>query len=120
MLTKPVDQLTATDPAGREIKHKALLGIHGRIELGAVEDKERFHGGMPHALVAIDEGVALNQREAECRTLLDQAGVQVDATERGLGLGDRGFKHAEVTDTWRATGHLEEAPVQLDNLPNVR
>jgi hypothetical protein len=72
MLTKPVDQLTAADSARGEIEHEALLIIHGGIDLDAVKDQEGFHGSMPHALIAIDERVALNQREAQGRGLLNK------------------------------------------------
>jgi hypothetical protein len=69
-------------------------------------------------LVAVDEWVVvLNQREAQRRGLLDHRGVQIDATERGLGLSDGGVKRARVADTQRAAANLKDAAVQLDDLP---
>jgi hypothetical protein len=40
MLTEPVGQLAAIESACGEIEHKALLGIDGGIDLGAVEYQE--------------------------------------------------------------------------------
>ena len=88
MLTKPVGQLAAADSAGGEIQDEALLIIHGRIDLGAVQDQEGVHGSVPDALIAIDERVALNQREAQRCGLLNQRRIQTDASKTGLGLGD--------------------------------
>lgn len=87
MLAQPVGQVAATDPAGREIEDETLFFIHRGSDLGTVEDQKGFHGGVPHALVAIEVRVALNQREAERRRLLNQRGVQIGATEGSLGLG---------------------------------
>ena len=61
MLTKPVDQLTTPDVAGREIEHEALLVVHGRVDLAAVENKKSFHGSVPHTLVAVHKRVVLHQ-----------------------------------------------------------
>ena len=90
MLTKPVDQVTASDAAGCEIEHEALLVVYAGIDFAAVENEEDLHGGVSDAFVAIDKGVALNQREGERSGLLNQRGIQIAATERGLGLADRG------------------------------
>src|SRR6266480_680888 len=49
------------------LEYKALLGIDGGIDLGTVEYQKRFHGGMPDALIAIDERVVLNQRHTQHR-----------------------------------------------------
>src|SRR2546425_270993 len=71
---------------------------------------------MPNALVAVDEGMILDQREAErCRFLL-QRGIQIDTTKRRLGLGDGRFERAKIPDPGCATRGFEESPVQLDDL----
>jgi len=88
MVSEPVGQFVAIEPASGEIEYKALLGIDGGIDLGTVEYQERFPGGMPDALVAIDKWVALNQRHTQHRGLLRERGIQVITTECGLGLGD--------------------------------
>lgn len=85
MVTKPVGQVRPVHPASGEIEHETLLVIEGGVDLGAVEDKEGFHGGVPDALVAVDERVVLNQREAHRRGLLDHRWIQIAATERRLG-----------------------------------
>ena len=114
MLTEPVGQLAVIEPALGEIEHNALLRIGGSIDFAAVEDEEGLHGGMPDALVAIDKRVALDQRQTQRRGLLRDSGIQVSATERGLGLGDCRLQRAEVPDAGRAACRLQEAPMQLD------
>ena len=63
--------------------------------------------------------VALNQRQTQRRGLISERGVQVTTTERGLRLGDCGLQRTEVPDAGRAPGRLEEAPMQLNDLPSV-
>jgi hypothetical protein len=101
MASEPVGQLAVIEPASGEIEYKALLGINGRIDPGAVEYQECLHGDMSDAFVAIDERVALNQRQTQRRDLLSESGIQVSTTERGLGLGDCGLQGSEVPDTGR-------------------
>jgi hypothetical protein len=102
MVTKPVRQLGAIDPAGGEIEHETLLFLYGRSDLGAVKDQKGLHGGVPQALVAVQERVPLNQGDAQRRGLLDERGIQVDSAERGFGLGDGRFKRGEVADAGAA------------------
>lgn len=45
-----------------------------------------LYSGVPNALVAINERMALDQREAQCGRLLIQCGIQLDTIEGGLGL----------------------------------
>src|SRR3989442_5458381 len=60
------------EPASGQIEYKALLGVDGGIDLGTVEYQECLHGGMPDTLVAIDERMALSQRETQRRGLLSE------------------------------------------------
>jgi hypothetical protein len=90
----------------------------GGIDLGAVKDQESFHGSVAHALVAIDERVALNQREAQGYGLLNKRRIEIDAAESGLGLSDGGLKRAKISNARCAAGHLEEAAMQVDDLPH--
>src|SRR5712691_11791289 len=98
MLTKRVGQLSTFDPASGEIEHETLLILYKRIDLTAVENQERLHGGVADALVAVHERVASNQREAQDRGLINQGWIQVDAAERGLGLGDGRLEGAQIAD----------------------
>ena len=102
---------------GGEIEHEALLITDGSVDLAAVEDQERLHRCMPYTLVAVNERMVANKREAQRRGLLDPCGIQVDATEGGLGLSDGRVERTKVTDPGCAAGHLEEAAVQIDHLP---
>jgi hypothetical protein len=117
VLTKPIGQVVTSDPAGGEVQHEALLLIYRGIDLAAVEDQEGLHRGVPHAFVAIDERVALDQREAKCGGPLHQRRVQVNAAEGGRGLCYGGLEGAEIAEAGGAAGCLEEDPVQLDDLP---
>jgi len=117
MLTQPVGQLAVIEPARREVQHDLLLRIRGGIDFAAVEDQESLHGGMPDAFVAIDERVALNQGQTERCGLLSESGMQVTTTKRRLGLGDCRLQRPEVPDARRSACRLQEAPMQLDDLP---
>jgi len=114
---EPVDQLTTIEPAPGEIEYEALLGIDGGLDLPAVEHQECLHCGMPNALVAIDERVALNQRQTQRRSLVSKSRIQLSTTERGPGLGDCRFQRPEVPNAGCAAGRLEEATMQFNDLP---
>jgi hypothetical protein len=90
MLTKPVDQMIAPDPAGCEIEHEALLVAYGSVDLGAVENEDGLHGGVSSAFVAIEERVALDQRERPA----SGAGLRLPESAR---WADKG------TEKWRVT-----------------
>ncbi len=57
MLTKPVGQLGPIDPAGGDVEHETLLFIDPSVDLVAVEDEKRLHGGVAEALVAVDDSI---------------------------------------------------------------
>lgn len=63
VLTQPVDELAPVDAARRQIQHEPLLLVQAGVILGAVQHERRFHGGMAHALVPVNEGVISHQRE---------------------------------------------------------
>src|SRR5258706_16371143 len=84
MVTKPIGQVRPIDPTGGEIKHETLLVIDGGVDLGAVEDEKGLHGGVPDALVAVDERMVPNQGEAQRCGLLDKGWVEIATTERRL------------------------------------
>src|SRR3990167_3113786 len=117
MATKPVGEGTAGGPAGGEIEHEALLVVHRAIDVRAVQDQTRRHRRMCHALVAINERVALHQREAKRRSFLSERGIQVDTAERGFGLSDSGLKRSDIAGARGAAGRFEEAAMQFHDLP---
>jgi hypothetical protein len=57
VLTQPVDELDPVDTASGEIQDDAFLIIDAGVDFGAVENEKCLHGGVPHALVAIEERV---------------------------------------------------------------
>src|SRR2546422_1626604 len=116
VLTQPLGKLDSLDAPRRQIEHDAFLITDRRIDLGAVQNEERLHGGMANALVAIEESVALEQGKAQRRCLLHQRGIQVGSTKAGLGLRDGRFECAEVPDPGGVTRRSEQSPMQLDDL----
>src|SRR5712692_6567229 len=78
----------------------------------------RLDGSDPDAFVAALFGrLVLNQREAQRRGLLDHRRIQIAATERRLGLSNRGVERAKIANASRAAASLEDEAVQLDDLP---
>src|SRR6266849_348906 len=86
VLTQPIGELASIDAARRQVEHDAFLITYLGVDLRAVQNEKRLHSGMPNALVAVDEGMVLDQREAEHGRLLHQRGIQIDTTKRRLGL----------------------------------
>ncbi len=81
-----------------------LLVVLTRAEVRAVIRSSRARPDcVPHSLVAIDERVPLNQREAQGCGLFNQRGIQVDATEDGFRLGDG-------ADSSTPTSRIPDAP----------
>jgi hypothetical protein len=117
MVTKPVGQVHPVDPAGGEIEHKTLLVIDGGGDLGAVEDEEGLHVGVPDAIVTVHEGVVLNQREAQRRGLLKHARIEIDTAERRLCLSNGGVERSKVADARCAAANLEDAAVPIRRPP---
>jgi hypothetical protein len=64
---KPVRELRPIDPPGSQAQHEMLLLLDGSEINAAVEDEKGLHRGVGETLVAVDEGVVLNQREAGAR-----------------------------------------------------
>ena len=88
MLAQPVRQLAASDAARSEIQDETFLILDRCLNLRAGQDTERLHCRMSQAFVSVDEGMPLDQREAQRRGLLRQRGIQIDAAEGALGLCD--------------------------------
>src|SRR5687767_8063188 len=115
MLSQPVGELASTVAARGKIKHEAFLIIHPGFDLSAVENEKRFHGCMSDALVTVEERMLQNEREAERCRLLNQSGIQVGTTERGLGLSDGRFQRAKIATARGTTCHPQESSVQVDD-----
>src|SRR6266508_593294 len=111
------------DPLGKQQweETQAAAGVLG-VQLSSLEVRgakdlaSAFASAMKHRVQA-DERVVLDQRQAERRALLNEGRVQVSTTEGGLGPGDCGLERAEVPDAGGAARGLEQAPMQLNDLP---
>jgi hypothetical protein len=126
VLTQPIQKIQkfgSVQPAGGQMHHDAFLIIDVGIDLGAVQNEERLHGGMADALVPVDEGVVLDQGEAKGGRILSQRRVQVGPVERRPGQSQGRFQRSEIANPSRTARGLEESPVKLRSSttsPSVR
>ena len=70
MVPDPVGQFGAADATSSEVEHKTLLLIDGGVDVRAIEQKKGGHCSVSHALVPVDKGVTLREREAQGGCLL--------------------------------------------------
>lgn len=112
MLFEPSEELVPQKRAGGKREHDALLIIDVRIKGVPVQREEDFHRGMNDTLVAVDEWVALHQREAESCCLGDDGRIEVLTSEGGLRLGHSCLDGAEVTNACGATARLKNPLVE--------
>ena len=80
--------------------------------------QHRFHGRVSDALVAVYEGMVLNEEVPERRSLLFNRWIQFVAIENLQRLQDGGFETAVVTNTERAARLLHDSPMKFDDLGN--
>jgi hypothetical protein len=127
-LIRPGDPQLLGAPRRWQLRYDrvAAFGLNSRIVDDPASNsgfprgsRGNLHGSMPDALVAVDEWVALNQRQTQRRGLLSESDIQIATAERGLGLGNCGLQGTEVPDAGRASCRLQEAPMQFDNLPQL-
>lgn len=59
---------------------------------------------MTDALVAVDEGMILDQGEAQGCGFRNETGIQIVAAERLLGLAEGGLQQAEIPKAVGTTG----------------
>jgi hypothetical protein len=116
VLLKPAGQLSSADAARGEVEHETLLIVDGGINLGAVEQKKGGHRSVSQALVSVDKRMALSEREAQRRCLLDHIAVEVTSSERGSRLGHSRFEGCQVTKSGGTTSRCEHETVQFDYL----
>jgi hypothetical protein len=62
---EPSCELVAIQFARSHLKNDSLLLVHWRAGLKTVQDEKDFHRRMARALIAVDEGTALDEREAK-------------------------------------------------------
>ena len=113
---EPSRELLARQPTGRKIEHQPLLFVDKGINLAAVQNQECFGRRMADALVPVDEGVVVHQRETEGCGFVSERGVKVDASETGSRLGERGFQRTEITDPGSASSSFDHRAVEIDDL----
>ena len=71
---------------------------------------------MPDALVAIDEGVVLDEREGKCGRLGGQIGIQIMAGEGHPWLSGGRFERTKIAEALPTAGLGQEPLMQSQNL----
>jgi hypothetical protein len=92
----PASELFSTQLSGCKPQNDPLLLINSGIEFVTVQDQEHFHRKMPNPLVAIDEGMIADQREAQGGGFGRQAWMQILPLKRHLRLSNSRLKAAQI------------------------
>jgi hypothetical protein len=108
VFVKPGGDFVAAQATGGDVEHQTFLHIDRRLDLTAVKHKERFHRGVPDALVAIQKRVVSNEGEAQRGSLVRQREVEIDAVKARSRLCQRGIESTEVADTRYAARPLDD------------
>ena len=116
MSIEPGPQTLTIHLSGCDSKDRLLGLIHRRLDPAPVEPKKRRHRRMPNALVPVDEGMVLDQREPERRRLRRQAWIQIIASECLPWLRDCGLQGSEVTKHGLLAGLFHDQPVKEEHL----
>src|SRR5262245_61095778 len=87
-----------------------------RIKGVAVQHEEDFHRGVTDTLVAVDEWVALHEREAKRCCLGDRGRIEVLTSEGCLRLGHSSLDDAEVANACGATARRKNPLVEGEDL----
>ncbi|CAN99144.1 hypothetical protein predicted by Glimmer/Critica [Sorangium cellulosum So ce56] len=88
------------------------MGIKGV----AVQHQEDFHRRMADTLIAVDEWVALHEREAESCRLGDHGRIELLTSEGCLRLGHSSLDGAEVANACGATARRKNPLVEEEDL----
>jgi len=109
-------QSGAIEGTRRDLKNRPLGLVYRGFESAAIQAKEREHGGMANALVAVDEGMVLDEGEAQSGGLARQGRIEVRSPERLPRLGDGGLHRTEVADTRLLPALFHDEAVEKQHL----
>jgi hypothetical protein len=98
VVAQPLGEFVASPLTRGDVKHQGLLLVNTRVDFQAVQDQEDFHRRVPDAFVAVDERMVRHEGKSERCRFVDERGIEVDAVERDLRLGQGGFQQPEVAD----------------------
>jgi len=115
MTLKPDYQFVPVDPASSHPEHHSFLLIDGGPQAQAIEAQESIHSSMPGALVAVDEGVVLDEGKAESGGLVDEGRVQILAAKSHPRLRQSGFECTFVSHPGRAARVGDDELVKEEN-----
>ena len=90
-------------------QNNGLCSIDCGGQLDAVQHEGRFHGGMADPLVAIHEGMVLDQGEPQRCCFGIQSWVKINTAKTLVGLGDGGLQQAQVPQTGHASARLSQS-----------
>src|SRR3990172_2853022 len=112
----PLHEVVSGEFARSELEHHALLFVHGRAHLVAIQHQERLHRGMPRSFVPIYERVSHHERESEGCCLLDHARVEVLAAKARPWLRHRGLQCSQVPNAGGAPSPCDDPLLECDHL----
>ena len=112
----PASELFSTQLSGCKTQNDPLLLINSGIEFVTVKDQEHFHCKMANALVAIDEGMIADQREAQGGGFGRQAWIQILPVERHLRLSNSRLKAAQIAHALKPARLPEHEAMKLQDL----
>jgi hypothetical protein len=112
----PASVLLTTQLSGRKAEDDPLLLINSGIEFVTVQDQQHFHCKVANALVAIDEGMIADQREAQGGGFGRQAWIQILPAERHLRLSDRRLKATQISHAIKTARLQEHKAMKLQHL----
>jgi hypothetical protein len=116
MCSDPSEQILAGGSPRCNIKDDLLSVIYGRPELQAVQQQESLHRGVANALVAIDEWVGRDQREANRGSLFFKRRLELPAPEGHAWLGHCRLQRTQIANGVRTARVLHQELVQLEHL----
>jgi len=117
MTLDPSHQAIATDGPVRHTQNQVFGFIDARVQVVAIEEKERRHSGMADPLVAVNERMIPNQREPQRRGLGRERRIRIHTAGARARLRDRRLEASQISEARGSPSLCNEAAVQLYHLP---
>ena len=116
MAPDPLGEFGPRHCAGSDAEDGLLLFVDVSGNLLSVEQQEDFHRGVANALVSVDEGMPLDECEAQRSGLLRHGGVELGAIECGSRLGESGLDTSQIAEARCTTRYGDEVIVETEDL----
>ena len=116
MPCEPLGELLTRDLTAGHRQDDRLLLIDGRDHLDPVQHQERLHRRVSNPLVAIYEGVILNEEVSERSCLLHERRIEITFAERLEWLKNRGLECTAIPNAERTARLPDHSPMDFDDL----